>query len=59
MSFDHNQCIAISMYFADNLIQLRLWNGMDDEFKPSFVTTVLQKLGMWLMLVDENLNFCV
>ena len=46
MGFDDRQCIAIGVHFADNPIQLRLWNGMAEKFKPLFVTTILEKLGM-------------
>ncbi|KAJ9557034.1 hypothetical protein OSB04_011648 [Centaurea solstitialis] len=46
MGFNSDQCIAISMYFADNPNQLHLYSGMNDNFKLRFVTTVLMKLDM-------------
>ncbi|KVI08161.1 Myb/SANT-like domain-containing protein, partial [Cynara cardunculus var. scolymus] len=42
MGFDDDQVIAISMYFADNPIQLRLWNSMNATLKPKFVATILK-----------------
>ncbi|KAJ9539901.1 hypothetical protein OSB04_026407 [Centaurea solstitialis] len=47
MGFDSDQCVAISMYFADNPNQLRLYSGMNATFKVEFVKTVLTKLGLW------------
>ena len=47
MGFNSEQCIAISMYFADNPVQLRLYSGINATFKLDFVKTVLRKLDMW------------
>ncbi|KVH93551.1 hypothetical protein Ccrd_004392 [Cynara cardunculus var. scolymus] len=44
MGFDDDQVIAISMYFVDSPIQVRLWNSINATLKPKFVTTILKKV---------------
>ncbi|KAK3207115.1 hypothetical protein Dsin_021161 [Dipteronia sinensis] len=43
MGLDRMQVIRVAMYFGNKPHQLRIWNGLNDSYKPDFVKTILDE----------------
>ncbi|KAK2656299.1 hypothetical protein Ddye_009351 [Dipteronia dyeriana] len=43
MGLNRMQVIRVAMYFGNKPNQLRIWNGLDDSYKPDFVKAILDE----------------
>ncbi|KAK2652332.1 hypothetical protein Ddye_012188 [Dipteronia dyeriana] len=43
MGLDRMQVIRVAMYFGNKPNQLRIWNGLNDSYKPDFVKAILEE----------------
>ena len=43
MGLDRMQVIRVAMYFGNKPHQLRIWNGLNDSYKPDFVKAILEE----------------
>ncbi|KAK2662162.1 hypothetical protein Ddye_000736 [Dipteronia dyeriana] len=43
MCLNRMQVIRITMYFGNKSNQLRIWNGLNDSYKPNFVKAILEE----------------